>query len=98
MACETACKTGMVMVFGEITTKANVDYEAIVRKVCKEIGFTSEDVGLDADKCKVGSARKREQRRRERPASNCARGGVLNVSDTTYFTHSGPGAHRAAVA
>lgn len=53
VACETACKTGMVMVFGEITTKANVDYEAIVRKVCKEIGFTSEDVGLDADKCKV---------------------------------------------
>lgn len=43
----------MVMVFGEITTKAKVDYEAIVRKVCKEIGFTSEDVGLDADKCKV---------------------------------------------
>jgi S-adenosylmethionine synthetase len=43
----------MVMVFGEITTKAKVDYEAIVRKVCREIGFTSADVGLDADKCKV---------------------------------------------
>lgn len=34
----------MVMVFGEITTKAKVDYEAIVRKTCEEIGFTSEDV------------------------------------------------------
>lgn len=53
VACETCTKTNMVMVFGEITTKAKVDYEAIVRKTCREIGFTSEDVGLDADKCKV---------------------------------------------
>ena len=43
----------MVMVFGEITTKAKVDYEAIVRKTCKEVGFTSDAVGLDGDKCKV---------------------------------------------
>lgn len=42
-----------VMVFGEITTRAKVDYEAVVRKTCKEIGFISDDVGLDADKCKV---------------------------------------------
>jgi len=41
------------MVFGEITTTAKVDYEAVVRKTCRDIGFTSEDVGLDADKCKV---------------------------------------------
>lgn len=53
VACETCTKTNMVMVFGEITTKAKVDYEAIVRKTCREIGFTSADVGLDADKCKV---------------------------------------------
>ena len=53
VACETCSKTNMVMVFGEITTKAKVDYEAIVRKTCKEIGFTSDDVGLDGDKCKV---------------------------------------------
>lgn len=44
------------MVFGEITTRAKVDYEAVVRKTVKEIGFISDDVGLDADKCKVGSA------------------------------------------
>ena len=44
MACESCSKTGMVMVFGEITTKAKVDYEAIVRKTCEEIGFTSEAV------------------------------------------------------
>jgi S-adenosylmethionine synthetase len=54
VACETATKTGMVMVFGEITTNAKVDYEAIVRQTCRNIGFTSEDVGLDADTCKVG--------------------------------------------
>lgn len=53
VACETATKTNMVMVFGEITTKAKVDYEAVVRQVCKEVGFTSDDVGLDCDKCKV---------------------------------------------
>eukprot|EP00803_Ostreobium_quekettii_P011505 evm.model.scf_3640.1 EVM.evm.TU.scf_3640.1 scf_3640:4903-9094(+) len=53
VACETATKTDMVMVFGEITTTAKVDYEAVVRKTCREIGFTSADVGLDADKCKV---------------------------------------------
>ena len=41
------------MVFGEITTRAKVDYEAVVRKTCKEIGFVSDDVGLDADKCKA---------------------------------------------
>mgnify|MGYP001056826240 CR=1 FL=1 len=53
VACETATKTNMVMVFGEITTKANVDYEKVVRDTVRQIGFTSDDVGLDADKCKV---------------------------------------------
>ncbi|KAI3687830.1 hypothetical protein L1987_81533 [Smallanthus sonchifolius] len=43
----------MVMVFGEITTKAVVDYEKIVRDTCRNIGFTSADVGLDADTCNV---------------------------------------------
>ncbi|THU68603.1 hypothetical protein C4D60_Mb08t05610 [Musa balbisiana] len=53
VACETCTKTNMVMVFGEITTKGNIDYEKIVRDTCRAIGFTSEDVGLDADHCKV---------------------------------------------
>lgn len=56
VACETCTKTNMVMVFGEITTKAKVDYEAVVRTVCKEVGFTSADVGLDGEKCKVSCA------------------------------------------
>ncbi|KAI4387610.1 hypothetical protein MLD38_000030 [Melastoma candidum] len=53
VACETCTKTNMVMVFGEITTKAKVDYEKIVRDTCWGIGFTSPNVGLDADNCKV---------------------------------------------
>lgn len=54
--CGNCCRhVQMVMVFGEITTKAKVDYEAVVRKTCREIGFISDDVGLDADKCKVCS-------------------------------------------
>ena len=53
VACETATKTNMIMVFGEITTKAKVDYEAVVRKTARDIGFVSDDVGLDADKCEV---------------------------------------------
>ncbi|CDY46742.1 BnaA03g16860D [Brassica napus] len=53
VACETCTKTNMVMVFGEITTSAKVDYEKIVRSTCREIGFISADVGLDADKCNV---------------------------------------------
>ncbi|CAA2979719.1 S-adenosylmethionine synthase 2 [Olea europaea subsp. europaea] len=53
VACETCTKTNMVMVFGEITTKADVDYEKIVRDTCCAIGFVSDDVGLDADNCKV---------------------------------------------
>ena len=47
----------MVMIFGEITTSAKVDYEKVVRDTCREIGFTSAEVGLDADTCKVRTAR-----------------------------------------
>merc|ERR1719478_1345843 len=43
----------MVMVFGEITTKAKVDYEKVVRQTCKEIGFDGPEVGLDYKTCKV---------------------------------------------
>eukprot|EP00397_Hematodinium_sp_SG-2012_P017738 GEMP01018149.1.p1 GENE.GEMP01018149.1~~GEMP01018149.1.p1 ORF type:complete len:395 (+),score=107.72 GEMP01018149.1:28-1212(+) len=47
VACETCTKTGMIMILGEITTKSNVVYEDIVRKVCEQIGYDSVDKGLD---------------------------------------------------
>ena len=56
MACESASKTDMVMIFGEITTSAKVDYEKVVRDTCREIGFVSNDVGLCADTCKASIA------------------------------------------
>ncbi|CAI5504698.1 unnamed protein product [Closterium sp. Naga37s-1] len=53
VACESCTKTNMVMIFGEITTKAKIDYEKIVRDTVRNIGFVSDDVGLDCDKCNV---------------------------------------------
>jgi len=47
VACETACKTGMVMIFGEITVRGQIDYEAVVRQAIKDIGYDSKDKGMD---------------------------------------------------
>lgn len=53
VACETCTKTNLVMVFGEITTKAKVNYEQVVRRVCDEIGYDAADKGLDGKNCEV---------------------------------------------
>jgi len=53
VACETSVKTGLVLVFGEITTTAYVDIDSIARKVIREIGYTHSDHGFDADTCGV---------------------------------------------
>ncbi|KAF6002692.1 methionine adenosyltransferase sam1 [Cyanidiococcus yangmingshanensis] len=53
VACETATKTGLIMVFGEISTRAKVDYEQVVRETVREIGFDDEDKGLDYQTCRV---------------------------------------------
>jgi len=51
VACETVTGTGFVMVFGEITANAKVDFEAVVREAIKEIGFDSVEKGLDYKTC-----------------------------------------------
>ena len=53
VACETICTTGMVMVFGEITTNHYVDVQTIVRDTVKEIGYNRGKFGFDADNLAV---------------------------------------------
>lgn len=56
VACETCCTTGLVMVMGEITTKATIDYQKIVRETVREIGYDRAKYGFDCDSCAVLSS------------------------------------------
>ena len=53
VACETVASKDLVLVTGEITTTAKVDFESIVRQTIREIGYTTKEMGLDADHCRV---------------------------------------------
>lgn len=53
VACETCTKTGMVMIFGEISTNANVNYEQVIRDALKDIGYDDTAKGLDYKTCNV---------------------------------------------
>ena len=53
VACETAVKTGFVMLLGEITTKAQINYDQLVRSVVNDIGYTDSDYGFDGASCGV---------------------------------------------
>ena len=53
VACETVITTDYVMVMGEITTKAKVDYEKIVRDTIREIGYDADEKGFNCDTCEV---------------------------------------------
>jgi S-adenosylmethionine synthetase len=60
VACESLTKTGMVVVAGEITTRAQITYADIVRETVRQIGYTSSDAGFDADTCAVLTAINRQ--------------------------------------
>jgi S-adenosylmethionine synthetase len=60
VACETGTTTGLIMVFGEITTTAVIDYQDIIRDTVRGIGFTSAEYGFDAETCGVSVAIKRQ--------------------------------------
>ncbi len=53
VACETLLKTGYVMIAGEITTKARLDFPKLARRVVRKIGYTDAAMGFDADTCAV---------------------------------------------
>lgn len=53
VACETCTKNNMIMVMGEVSSKANVNYEQIIRDTIRKIGYTKTEYGFDADSCEV---------------------------------------------
>ena len=53
VACETLVTTGLAMIAGEITTKANVNFAKVVRQVIRDVGYTDDQMGICADTCSV---------------------------------------------
>ena len=53
VACETLVTTGLAMIAGEITTKAVIDYPTVIRDVIREVGYTDDQMGINADTCAV---------------------------------------------
>ena len=53
VACETMLTTGLVVIAGEITTKAEIDYQGVARRTIREIGYTTGDIGFDAESCGI---------------------------------------------
>ena len=56
VACETLCSTGLIVLSGEITTYASVDYNIIARETVKNIGYVSSNIGFDSTTCAVLTA------------------------------------------
>ena len=53
VACEVTASTGLITVMGEITSKAVIDIQPLVREAIRNVGYTSSDMGFDADTCSV---------------------------------------------
>ena len=53
VACETMVTTGVAIIAGEITSKANIDYQSVVREAIRDAGYTDDAMGISADTCAV---------------------------------------------
>jgi len=53
VACETLCTTGLIVISGEITTEAYIDFPEVARNACREIGYTDPNIGFHADNCGI---------------------------------------------
>jgi len=60
VACETMVKTGFVVIAGEITTTARIEFPDVIRAVVKDIGYTSSDMGFDGATCAILTAVERQ--------------------------------------
>ena len=74
VACETMVTTGIAIVAGEITTKAVIDYPAVVRQVIRNVGYTDDKMGICADTCAVNSPSTVEVRHRGGRQRGAAKG------------------------
>ncbi|HKL49452.1 MAG TPA: S-adenosylmethionine synthetase N-terminal domain-containing protein, partial [Desulfuromonadales bacterium] len=53
VACETLVNTGLILVAGEITSEARIDYPEVVRQIVRDIGYCDSDMGFDYETCSV---------------------------------------------
>ncbi len=82
VACETLVATGMALVAGEITTKAKIDYPDVVRQVIREVGYTSDQMGYNAETCAVlVSLRRQSPDIAQGVDENAAKGKPLGAGD-----------------
>src|SRR4030095_11363824 len=56
VACETLCKTGFVVIAGEVTSKSQIDFGKLAREVIKDIGYTDSSMGFDYETCGILTA------------------------------------------
>ena len=82
VACETTTTTGMVTVMGEISTTANIDIQAIVRKTVSDIGYTSSEYGFDANTCAVYTIIDKQSPDIAMGVNNALEGREQNLNDT----------------
>lgn len=82
VACETCATTGLVMVMGEITTKAVVDIPAIVREAVKEIGYDNAEYGFDCNTCAVMTTLDKQSPDIAMGVDNALEGREENAMDT----------------